>query len=650
MVWLLTLVVLLPTACVLWFMTQVMQNERLAVQQKLVDFYQGQLAVLGDQLDEDWAQRAEKLAELAQTVPASQVFAQCVDSDWADSVIVFDDEGERVYPSVPRPVAVEDSAEAGAWAEASRLERQAGDPLAASKVYAGIAERSADANQSARALVAQARCLVRGNQTDAAIEILTQTLAGDEFRQAVDTQGRLIVADAELRALQVMDGPGHSRFEATAKRLRSRLLDYADPVMSSAQRRFLMKQWQAIVADGQVFTNLQAEVLAARWIESDASPAPSTSTLTSAGIHRSALPEVWELSVADGRALALYTTEGLRRRIGELPAVKMLPADVVVEVLAPGDEPSGQSPVVVVAGARMPGWRLSLPVNDQSLFDASADKQIAAYFWTGVLAIAATLAMAVLIAWAVRRQIRVARLKNDLVATVSHELKTPLASMRLLIDTLLDAEEFDPKKVHEYLHLIGRENTRLSRLIENFLTFSRLEQNRYAFKPTDIRPLDVVDAAAAAVRDRFQSSDCRFDIEAAPGLPMLLGDSDALVTAVVNLLDNAYKYSNEDKHIILRAFAEGGCVCFQVKDNGIGISRGGSRRVFSRFYQVDQNLSGVGSGVGLGLSIVRAIVLAHGGTVGLESEIDQGSTFTVKIPTRSGSAGAIKCEARSDVS
>jgi two-component system, OmpR family, phosphate regulon sensor histidine kinase PhoR len=645
-VWLLTLVVLLPTAFVLWFMTQAMQNERLAVQQKLVEVYQGQLTVLRDQLDGYWARRVERLAELAQTMPASRVFAECVDSDLADSLIVFDEEGERAYPRASRTVAVEDNTEAGAWAQASRLERQPDGLLAAAQAYAGIAERAMDVNQAARALVAQARCLTRGGQTDAALEILTQTLAGDGFQHAVDTQGRLIVADAELRALQVMGGPGHSDFEATARRLRSRLLNYADPVMPSAQRRFLMNQWRALVPDGPEFTNLQAEQLAARWVESDAPPDTSTST----GLYPSVLPDIWELHAADGRVLALYRTEGLRRRIRDLVAVKALPADVVVEILAPGQEPNGGSPVVSVAGARMPGWRLSLSNNDRSLFDASAEKQIAAYFWTGVLVIAATLALAVLIAWAVRRQIRVARLKNDLVATVSHELKTPLASMRLLIDTLLDADEPDPKRVREYLHLIGRENTRLSRLIENFLTFSRLEQNRYAFKPTDIRPLDIVDAAAAAVRDRFQSSGCRFDIEAAPGLPMIVGDSDSLVTAVVNLLDNAYKYSNEDKHIVLRAFAEGGCMCFQVKDNGIGISRGGSRRVFGRFYQVDQNLSGVGSGVGLGLSIVRAIVLAHGGTVGLESEIDQGSTFTIKIPAQSGCAGTTQCEARPNVS
>ncbi len=150
MVWLLTLVVLLPTACVLWFMTQAMQNERLAVQQKLIDVYQGQLVVLRDQLDGYWAQRADRLAEMAGSMPASAVFAESVDADMADSLIVFDKSGEPAYPRPSRAVALEDGDEADAWSEASRLELKDGDQLAASQVYAGIAKRATDPNQAAR--------------------------------------------------------------------------------------------------------------------------------------------------------------------------------------------------------------------------------------------------------------------------------------------------------------------------------------------------------------------------------------------------------------------------------------------------------------------------------------------------------------------
>jgi len=101
---------------------------------------------------------------------------------------------------------------------------------------------------------------------------------------------------------------------------------------------------------------------------------------------------------------------------------------------------------------------------------------------------------------------------------------------------------------------------------------------------------------------------------------------------LLNLLDNAYKYSNEEKHIVLRGYRENGHVCFAVQDNGIGLSSRVAGKIFDRFYQVDQSLSRPGSGCGLGLSIVKFIVSAHGGSVKVDSRPGQGSTFTVRLP------------------
>jgi signal transduction histidine kinase len=228
--------------------------------------------------------------------------------------------------------------------------------------------------------------------------------------------------------------------------------------------------------------------------------------------------------------------------------------------------------------------------------------------------------------------LRLTRLKNDLLATVSHELKTPLASMRLLVDTLLETGIHDSQRVREYLQLIAKENVRLSRLVDNFLTFSRMEQNRQSFERKQVPPGTVVEAAAASVADRFRASGCRFEVQNTPDLPALSADHDALVTVLLNLLDNAYKYSDEDKHIVLRSYLENGNVCFAVQDNGIGLSSRVAGRIFERFYQVDQTLTRPGSGCGLGLSIVKFIVSAHGGSVDVDSRPGEGSTFTVRFP------------------
>ena len=121
-------------------------------------------------------------------------------------------------------------------------------------------------------------------------------------------------------------------------------------------------------------------------------------------------------------------------------------------------------------------------------------------------------------------------------------------------------------------------------------------------------------------------------IDVASDLPMVVGEIDSLVTVLDNLLENAYKYSGEEKHVTVRAYADNGNVCIEVEDNGIGLSRAAARNVFNRFYQVDQTSTRSGRGCGLGLSIVKFIVGAHGGTVSVLSEPNSGSVFKVTLP------------------
>jgi len=251
--------------------------------------------------------------------------------------------------------------------------------------------------------------------------------------------------------------------------------------------------------------------------------------------------------------------------------------------------------------------------------------------------------LALAVGGTISRQMRLARLKNDLIATVSHELKTPLASMRVLVDTLLEGRCKDERQMREYLQLIARENERLSRLIDNFLTFSRMERQHRAFEFAPVELAEVVSAAAGAVQDRFAAEGCRLNVEVAPDLPTIRGDRDALVTVLLNLLDNACKYTQDEKRVEVRAYAEADAVCLAVSDNGIGLSRRAAKKVFDRFYQVDQSLSRSAGGCGLGLSIVKFVVDAHAGRISVDSQPGRGSTFTVKLPvaerTATGQAG-----------
>ena len=232
---------------------------------------------------------------------------------------------------------------------------------------------------------------------------------------------------------------------------------------------------------------------------------------------------------------------------------------------------------------------------------------------------------------------RVAKLKNDLVATVSHELKTPLSSIRLLVDTLLDEEgQLNPSsalngQAREYLELISRENARLTRLIENFLTFSRMERGKSHVELKSIDGREVVSQAVDAVRERFAADNCKLTIEANEPTP-LQGDLDLLVTAVVNLLDNAWKYSGDQKRVHLSCIPQDGRVVISVQDNGIGLPPSATAKVFDRFYQVDQQLTRPQGGCGLGLSIVKYLTEAHAGVVSVDSLPGKGSTFSISLP------------------
>ena len=260
------------------------------------------------------------------------------------------------------------------------------------------------------------------------------------------------------------------------------------------------------------------------------------------------------------------------------------------------------------------------------------------YLWMAILVVVVMGILTFITVRRVRREMTIARLKSDLAATVSHELKTPLSSMRVLVETLLDSEKLDEPRTREYLRLIAQENERLGRLIQNFLTFSRMERRKHTFQFSPLRPRQIVDAAIKSSRGRFDAPGCRLDVRIEDNLPRVMGDADALGTALNNLLENAHKYSEVNKHIVLRAWRENGSVIFSVADNGIGIAARERKRIFQPFHQVDQQLSRKNSGCGLGLSIVRFIATAHHGRVSVESQPGCGSTFAISLPVASDAA------------
>ena len=282
-------------------------------------------------------------------------------------------------------------------------------------------------------------------------------------------------------------------------------------------------------------------------------------------------------------------------------------------------------------GKFFPGWNVEIHFSDVDIFEKTAERQKVIYIWAGLLAIAVMVAAGLLAARVVGKQIKTNKLKNDFIATVSHELKTPLASMRVLVDTLLEGSYRNQQQVTEYLELVSKENERLTGLIDNFLTFSRMERNKQAFAMARTSPAAIARDAAEAVKTKFSKGQCWFEVNIHDDLPDVTADRDAMVTVLVNLLDNSYKYSYDDKRIELSVSSEDGSVSFCVSDNGTGMSRRAVKKIFKRFYQVDRSLARHAEGCGLGLSIAKFIVDAHKGSITVSSKSGEGSIFTVRL-------------------
>ena len=207
----------------------------------------------------------------------------------------------------------------------------------------------------------------------------------------------------------------------------------------------------------------------------------------------------------------------------------------------------------------------------------------------------------------------------------------------MFIDTLRDRRYLGgPEQADEYLGLIAEENARLVQLVEGFQTLSRLDNphgHRRGLQRQEVNVAEVIDCATARLGPRLDALNGAFrvEIDDPPPAPFP-ADRDALCAVLVNLLDNALKYSGDDPRIVLRAGREGSAVVFEVSDRGIGVEPSEQARIFERFYQSDRRLSRSHEGCGLGLNIVRTLVRAHRGSVSVKSVPGEGSTFTVRLP------------------
>jgi two-component system phosphate regulon sensor histidine kinase PhoR len=231
---------------------------------------------------------------------------------------------------------------------------------------------------------------------------------------------------------------------------------------------------------------------------------------------------------------------------------------------------------------------------------------------------------------------RVEKTRRDFIANVSHELRTPLTSIQGYAETLLDAAPENGAPTREFLEIIRKNSSRMSRLTEDLLTLARVESGETRFDAEPVPPAELLHDAEESFREIARTHGIDLHIQESPApenLPAVLADREAIHQVFSNLIDNALKYGSSGGRIILGARQLPHAVEFCVQDFGAGIASEHLPRLFERFYRVDKARSRESGGTGLGLAIAKHIMLAHGGSIRAESELAHGAMFLFTLPT-----------------
>jgi signal transduction histidine kinase len=229
------------------------------------------------------------------------------------------------------------------------------------------------------------------------------------------------------------------------------------------------------------------------------------------------------------------------------------------------------------------------------------------------------------------RETQLARLKSDFVDHVSHDLRTPLGLIRMFAETLELGRLSSAEKQQEYYRILARESARLTRLVNNLLDFSRIEAGRKKYEKKQVELPALIQEALETYRFHLQQRGFVLIEKIDASVPRIVADPEAITQAFLNLLDNAVKYSEQEKQVTVSLCREGNWTIVEVADCGIGIAPQHHHKIFGKFYRVER-IGQETRGAGIGLAIVQHVMLAHNGRVEVKSAPGKGSSFVLKFP------------------
>jgi len=341
--------------------------------------------------------------------------------------------------------------------------------------------------------------------------------------------------------------------------------------------------------------------------------------------------DVWGL-LLDAEYLQSVLRETLERQVDPVTTDWIVKNRDGSVVLARDGPLAGTLTVNATLEGNFPPWLIEFRELPQSPYRRLLASSQSIYFYMFVLIATILVFGLILTVRAVKHELELARLKSDFVSTVSHEFKSPLTSIRQLAEMLQADRVPTEERRQRYYHVLVEQSTRLSSLVTNILDLARIEEWKKELQFDEVDAAELVRELAETTQHRVGHEGFVVEAHVEEPLPLVRANEDAITQAILNLLDNAIHYSSEAKRIEVDATSGDGRVSIAVQDHGVGIPGEEMERVFERFYRGGDPMTRSVKGAGLGLTLVKEIVEAHGGTVHVKSEVGEGSTFTISLP------------------
>ena len=565
-----------------------------------------------------------------------------------ESLFLLDADGKLIYPEAA-PAAPMDMPDTLEWHTAQQYEFNRRDLTQAIRMYQAIAET--DSQISPYAMNAIARCAAKGGNFAAAQQTYADLLHDAKplpaplrlgiYYQLAQLRHRTETAEAAalviIESIEWMTTDADSSDYQTCQYYIEKMRQFwaafpAGVIPDSIQRRWEDGQgrWKERFANEALHASLKQNFLPhiQSWL--NALPVNETryvSVQTAQG---------WKVFLATLLGDARYYLGGILSQMSVRDAL-LLPLNERLNQLGEQAEghliptpeiPSESSFALLRLAPPLSFMQIAvIPSSDASDVDRW---KIVLFRWSVVLCLAAILAGVYWIWKRIQQERELSQLKTDFVSNVSHELKTPLTSIRMFVETLRLKRYRNETEAREYLNILQVEIERLGRLVERVLDFSRMERNRKQFDKTEGDLKIVVRETVAVFQQQVRDASLEIHMQIHPHTPPLTFDKDAIVEVLWNLLDNAAKYGG--CRVDVKLEWEESCVRLVVQDDGVGIPGREQKRIFERFYRANDTLAREVEGSGLGLAMVKYIVEAHGGKIVVESSFGKGSAFTVTLP------------------